>query len=62
MQDYRVYPLDATGRIIGANWIAASDDEQAMKQVREEASPYDCEIWDGPRRVGKVAHVGRNAA
>ena len=54
MPAYRHYRLDGTGNISEAEWLEASDDEDAVRQVRERALPMPSEIWDRDRRVARV--------
>ena len=55
MPAYRFYRLDGAGKIEKAEWVAADDDEQAMKLARAKARAGTCRgVWDGPRLVGRT--------
>lgn len=54
MPSYRHYQLDGAGNISKAEWIEASDDADAVRQVRERNLPVASEIWSANRRVAKV--------
>ena len=49
--NYRLYRLDGAGRIAGADWIEAPDDEQAVRQARLRASGGRFELWDKQRLI-----------
>jgi hypothetical protein len=51
MPAYRLYHLDGVGRVIGAEWIAADDDKQAVIYVRERKFVAACELWERDRLV-----------
>jgi hypothetical protein len=56
MKDYRLYCLDGAGNIGLADWIQATDDENAIgkaRQVRPDA--HMCEIWQKDRLVAKLS-------
>jgi hypothetical protein len=52
--NYIVYILDGVGRISGAEWIAARDDEDAMAQARRLARSGRCELWQRTRRIARL--------
>ena len=54
MPSYRHYRLDGAGNISKAEWIEASDDADAVQQVRDKNLPVASEIWDRNRRVAIV--------
>jgi len=58
MPSYRHYRLDGAGKISKAEWIEASDDADAVKQVRDRKLPVASEIWDRNRRVAKIEAAG----
>lgn len=58
MPAYRHYRLDGAGRISKAEWIEASDDADAVRQIQEKKLPVASEIWDRNRRVAKVEAAG----
>ena len=58
MEDYRIYRLDGVGMIAPAELIAASDDNDAIRQVRAIGrDARKCELWKGKRLV--IALDGR---
>lgn len=55
MSSYRLYCLDGDGRISLADWIDASDDEDAVRQAHVlKLHSLKCEIWQGTRLVAKL--------
>lgn len=54
MPAYRHYRLDGAGRISKAEWFEASDDADAIRQVKERKLSIASEIWQGNRRVGEI--------
>ena len=55
MRQYRLYCLDGTGRITLAEWIDASDDEDAVRQAHElKRGALKCEVWLGSRLVATL--------
>lgn len=60
MADYRLYCLDGSGRIDLADWIDASDDEEAIRRARElKPNVQRCEIWLKDRLVARLSADGR---
>jgi hypothetical protein len=55
---YRHYRLDGSGSISKAEWIEASDDADAVRQVQEKKLSVASEIWDRDRRVAKLDAAG----
>jgi hypothetical protein len=51
MYDYRLYQLDAKGRIKGAIELQAEDDEKAVAQVAALPVDGDVELWSRDRIV-----------
>ena len=51
--NYIVYILDGAGRIQGAEWIAATDDADALAQALRVAAGSRCELWQRTRRVAQ---------
>jgi hypothetical protein len=49
--NYRLYRLDGAGKIVGAEWLAADDDEQAVAQARNGGVHSTLELWDRQRLV-----------
>ncbi len=42
------------GNISEARWIEARDDEDTLRQVREQQLHTPCEILEGDRMVGRI--------
>src|SRR5256885_11093051 len=52
---YRLYCLNAQGRISMAEWIDAADDRDAIRQARAlNRDAQKCEIWEGKRLVARL--------
>ena len=54
MPNYIVYRLNDAGRIRGAEWIGARDDEHALRVARALVPGASCEVWQLDRRIGRV--------
>jgi hypothetical protein len=55
MADYRLYCLDGAGRISLAEWIHATDDQDAIEQAHQlKPHALKCEIWKGERLVATL--------
>jgi len=48
---YRLYRLDGAGRISGADWIDAANDDEARSQARSQSSSGGYELWERYRLV-----------
>ena len=48
---YRLYRLDGAGRITGAEWIEAVDDDEARARARSECASGRFELWERYRLV-----------
>lgn len=60
MVDYRIYCLDGAGRIALADWIEASNDDDAIVQATAlKPDAHLCEIWRRNRLVAKLNGTGR---
>jgi len=51
---YRLYRLDGAGRISGAEWIEAADDEEARSKSRGQSGSGRYELWERYRLVERV--------
>jgi hypothetical protein len=49
--NYRMYRLDGAGRIDGAEWIDAEDDDEARSKARIQRGPGCFELWQQNRPV-----------
>jgi len=53
MHHYRVYCLDAQGKIRTAEWVRADTIEQAIELASEQCEGAS-EIWDGAKRLAEL--------
>ena len=51
LPSYRFYLLDGAGKIMGADWIDADDDERAVREARSRAGGTRYELWDRRRLI-----------
>ena len=59
MADYRLYFLDGAGHIGLADWLEASDDEDAIAKAREmRPDANKCEIWHKDRLIARLDAKG----
>lgn len=49
--NYRLYQLDGAGRINAADWLEASDDEEACRKARAQFPSARYELWERQRLV-----------
>lgn len=54
MPGYRHYRFDGAGKISGAEWLEATDDDDVTRQVRDLGLPFRSEIWDRNRLVARI--------
>jgi len=54
LASYRLYRLDGAGKISSAEWIEATDDEDAAREGRLRAKDGTCEIWDRNRLIARI--------
>jgi hypothetical protein len=60
MAAYRIYGLDERGRIRFGDFVACSDDGQAMAEAQRLLARYaKAEVWLGQRRVAGPDEVRR---
>jgi len=57
--NYRLYRLDGAGKIIGAEWVEAADDDEARVKAQNRMTSGTCEVWDRHRLVAKVDYSPR---
>lgn len=55
MKDYRIYFLNAQGRITRALELSCAGDAEAMEEAAVHADGYDIELWERARLVGRIA-------
>ena len=58
---YRLYCLDADGRLRDAEWFVAASDEGAVAKVEAKHPNARSEIWHDRRLVATVSPVRRSA-
>jgi hypothetical protein len=54
LHNYRLYRLDGAGKIVGAEWLTAADDDDAARQSREDQDKSTLEVWDRNRLVKRI--------
>jgi hypothetical protein len=55
MPDYKMYHLDAGGRIAGApQEFVATDDDAALAEARERQRGMSAELWQGRRLLARL--------
>ena len=54
VKTYRVYCYDAAHKVVTADWIEASSDEEAIAKAQAAGFASKCEIWDGRRLVAML--------
>lgn len=59
MPEYRIYCLDAEGRIDFAQWIEAANDEEAIQKARDlKPHARKCEVWLQSQLISKLDGTG----
>jgi hypothetical protein len=53
---YRLYQLDGSGKIDGADWIEASADKEAIGEARARFPDGGFELWQRQRLVRREPH------
>ena len=53
MIHYRVYCFDGASRIVGADWVEAPDDLQALIAARNAFDCFRVEVWERDRLAGR---------
>jgi hypothetical protein len=58
---YRLYGLDGVDKVASGEWFEAEDDQTAIEVAKKMMDGKDCELWQGRRRVARIAsqHRGR---
>jgi hypothetical protein len=54
LKTYRVYCYDDARNAVTADFITASDDQDAIARVEAAGFGSKCEIWDGKRLVAQL--------
>ena len=55
MDHYRVFDLGPNGRFRGVIEVEAEGDDAAIRAALQQPHPNGCEIWAGPRFLGRFA-------
>jgi hypothetical protein len=58
---YRVYCYDGANKVVTADWIEATSDEDAIAKAEAAGFGSKCEIWDGRRLVAQLKGERRQA-
>jgi hypothetical protein len=51
---YRLYRLDGAGKISSAEWLEATDDEDAASKARMRSLDGTCEVWERNRLIARI--------
>jgi hypothetical protein len=63
MSDYRVYPIDEKGHIIGpATVFTCDDDQEVALQAKSLINGHDLDGWEGSRHVGQIRSEARHGS
>ena len=54
VKTYRVYCYDGANKVVTADWVEASSDEEAIAKAEAAGIGSTCEIWDGRRLVAQL--------
>ncbi|HET9810479.1 MAG TPA: hypothetical protein VFP53_02135 [Sphingomicrobium sp.] len=54
MPEYRHYRLDGAGNISSAEWLEASDDDDAVRKAKAKSLPGASEVWSKNRLVARI--------
>ena len=55
MTSYRLYSVDRTGKITGAQWLHAGTDREAIDLARALNTGSSCEIWNRNKFVESIS-------
>lgn len=61
LKTYRLYCYDGANKIVTADFIEASNDEEAIAVAEAQGLGSKCEIWDGRRLVAQLEGERRQA-
>jgi hypothetical protein len=62
LKTYRICCYDACHKILTADFLDASDDEDAIARAQHRGFGSTCEIWDGSRLVALLSEDQRRQA
>ena len=51
MTSYRLYSIDGAGKIVGAQWLDAPSDHEAVDVARTLNIANKCEVWNRTKLV-----------
>ena len=60
-RSYRVYCFDAARKLVYADTLEASSDEEAIAKAEASGFGDKCELWDGKRLVAQLEASRRSA-
>jgi hypothetical protein len=56
MPEYRIFEVDKNGRVVAPSKVVrCPSDEEVIAESKLMVNGLDLEIWDGARRVAKIA-------
>jgi hypothetical protein len=58
---YRLYCFDAALKVVSADWLDATTDEEAIADAQARGFGSKCEIWDGDRLVAQLEATRQQA-
>jgi hypothetical protein len=58
---YRIYCYDHRSKIVSADWLDSTTDDEAVAEARAKGFGSQCEIWVGTRMVARLADERREA-
>jgi hypothetical protein len=61
LDTYRAFILDDQNRIVRAEVLSVTSDEEAMAAARPFSEEAEIEIWRGSRRIARVLKGGKRA-
>lgn len=61
MAEYKIYSLDAEGKIVTVQELEAWTDDEAILKARTMQGLRKCEVWQGNRLVAAVSDFAQLA-
>ena len=58
---YRIYSFDGASRVVTADFIEATSDEEAIAAAQKAGFGTKCELWDNRRMVAQLDTERRSA-
>lgn len=59
---YRIYCYDGAQKVVSADWLDATTDEDAIAEAHARGFGSQCEIWNGERMVAQLQSEMRREA